>query len=74
MLGNTRHFSYYVNVGQIVAILGGLALGNRVIRLEEAKAGIEHRSIMEVIHDDVKKVGDWCDRTFGRKPKMYRHW
>lgn len=74
MIGKTNHFSYYINVGQVVAIIGGLALGDRILRLEEAKAGIERRSVLEVIHDDAVKAKDWIDTTLGRKPKMYRHW
>ena len=65
---NTHH---YVNVGQTIAIVGGLILGGRYLKLAETKAGIERRTIKEVVIDDIDKVRDaW--RNF--RYRQYRHY
>lgn len=72
MANNRAHTSYYINVAQTLGIVGGLMLGFKAIRLEEAKAGIEHRQVKEVIVDDVRRVKQWWSDNFG-PTKMYRH-
>lgn len=72
MKGNTGHTSYYVNVAQTLGIVGGLVLGWKALRVEEAKAGIQHRTVKEVIVDDVRRVQRWYSDNFGTT-KMYRH-
>lgn len=63
--------SWYVNVGQVLGIVGGLTLGFRALRLEEKKAGIERRSVKEVIQDDVERVKNWYYDNV--KYKQYTH-
>lgn len=72
-MGITKHTSFYVNVGQTIGIIGGLFLGFRALRVEEAKAGIQHRPIKEVIHDDIVRVQHWYSDNFGAT-KQYRHY
>ena len=69
----TNHTSYYVNVGQVLGIVGGLVLGWKALRIEEAKAGIEHRSVQEVIVDDIRRVRNWYSDNFGAT-KQYPHY
>lgn len=73
MKGNTGHTSYYVNVAQTLGIVGGLMLGWKALRVEEAKAGIQHRTVKEVIVDDVRRVKAWYSDNFGAT-KQYRHY
>ena len=63
--------SWYVNVAQTIGITGGLLLGFRALRLEERKAGIEHRSVKEVIAEDVRRVRNWWEDNF--RYKQYTH-
>lgn len=70
-MARTGHVSWYVNVGQVLGIVGGLALGFRAIRLEEEKAGIEHRTVKEVINEDVCRVRQWYYDNF--KYRQYPH-
>ncbi len=72
-IGKTGRVSYYVNVGQTLGIIGGLILGAKAIKLEEAKAGIQHRSIKEVIVDDVRRVRTWYADNFG-STRQYPHY
>ena len=65
------HTSYYINVGQTIGIVGALILCWRALKLEEAKAGIEHRSVREVISDDIRKAQDWYYKNVAYK--QYRH-
>lgn len=67
-----RNTSYYVNVGQTIGIIGGLILGFKALRVEEAKAGIERRPIKEVIHDDILRVRNWYYDNFAYK--QYPHY
>lgn len=60
----SSHRSYYINVGQIIGILGAGYLGWKALRLEEQKAGIQRRKISEVISDDARKVRNWWTDTF----------
>lgn len=60
----SNHRQYYINVGQVLGIVGGLIVANRALRLEETKAGIEHRPIKEIIANDVLKVRKWFEDTF----------
>lgn len=69
----TRHFSYYVNLSTLAGVLGSVYVATRALALEEAKAGIEHRPLTEIMKEDFTKVKDWAGRTFGKTPKMYRH-
>ncbi len=70
MANNRAH--YYINVAQTIGIVGGLVLGFKALRVEETKAGIEHRPVKEVIIDDVCRVKKWWSDNFG-PTKMYRH-
>ena len=63
--------SWYVNVAQTIGITGGLLLGFRALRLEERKAGIEHRSVKEVIAEDVERIKNWYYDNV--KYKQYTH-
>ncbi len=72
MKGFSGHTSYYVNVGQTIGIVGGLILGFKALRVEEAKAGIEHRPLKDVIVDDVRRVKSWYSDNFGAT-RMYQH-
>ncbi len=67
-----KHTSFYINVGQTIGIVGGLILGFKAIRLEEAKAGIQRRPIKEVIADDVNRVRQWYYDNF--KYRQYPHY
>ena len=69
----TRHCSYYVNVGQVVGVVGALALGFRAIALEERKAGIQRRPVKEVFYEDVARVRNWWTDNFGHT-RQYRHY
>lgn len=63
--------SWYVNVGQTLGIIGGLTLGFRALRLEEKKAGIEHRSVKEIIQEDVMRIKNWYYDNF--QYRQYTH-
>lgn len=63
--------SWYINVAQTLGIIGGLTLGFRALRLEEKKAGIERRSVKEVIQDDVMRIRNWYYDNF--KYRQYTH-
>lgn len=69
----TNHVSYYINVGQTLGILGGLTLGFRALRLEEQKAGIQNRPLLEVIKTDIGRIKVWYSDTFGTT-KQYTHY
>lgn len=69
----TGHVSWYVNVGQTIGLIGGLILGFKALKVEEAKAGIESRPIKEVILDDVQRVRRWYSDNFG-PTRQYRHY
>lgn len=71
--GFSGHTSYYVNVAQTLGIVGGLILGFKALRVEEAKAGIQHRTVKEVIVDDVRRVKTWWSDNFGNT-RMYQHY
>ncbi len=60
----SNHRSYYINVGQILTLGVTGYLGWRALRLEEAKAGIQHRPLSEVIKDDARKFRNWVTDTF----------
>lgn len=72
MKGFSGHTSYYVNVGQTIGIVGGLILGFKALRVEEAKAGIQHRPIKEVINDDILRVKNWYYNNFAYKQYTHR--
>lgn len=65
----SNHRSYYINVGQILGIGAAGYLGWRALRLEEQKAGIQHRKISDVISDDIQKVRNWWTDTFVYRSK-----
>lgn len=65
------HVSWYVNVGQVLGIVGGLTLGFKALRVEEAKAGIQRRSVKEVIQDDIERIKNWYYDNF--KYRQYTH-
>lgn len=67
------HTSYYVNIGQTIGIVGGLILGFKALRVEEAKAGIQRRPLKDVIVDDVRRVKQWYSDNFGTT-RMYQHY
>lgn len=69
----TRHISYYVNLSTLAGVIGSVYVATRAIALEEAKAGIEHRPLWDIVKEDCTKVKDWAGRTFSRTPRMYRH-
>ena len=71
--GFSGHTSYYVNVAQTIGIVGGLILGFKALRVEEAKAGIEHRPLKDVVVDDVRRVKNWYSDNFGNT-RQYRHY
>lgn len=64
--------SWYINVAQTLGIAGGLVLGFKALRLEEAKAGIQHKTIKEVLQEDALRVRNWYSNNFGAT-KMYKH-
>ncbi len=72
MKGFSGHTSYYINVGQTIGIIGGLVLGFKALRVEEAKAGIQRRPLKDVLVDDVRRVQRWWSDNFG-PTKMYTH-
>ena len=63
---------YYVNVSQTLGVLCAGVLAWKAIRLEEAKAGIQHKTIREVVAEDVSRIRDF----FGRHTtyRQYRHY
>lgn len=67
----TRHFSYYVNLSHLAAIAAGTYLGIRWLRVEEAKAGIQQRSMLEVITDDIGAARRWWNNNVAYR--QYRH-
>lgn len=69
----TNHVSWYVNVGQVLGIGGGLLLGFKALDIEAKKAGIEHRPLKEVLYEDVIRVKHWVSDTFG-PTRQYRHY
>lgn len=69
----TQHRSYYINVGQVLGVIGTVYLGTRALKLEEEKAGIERRPITEVIKEDYERVKNWVGDKLYRIPKTYRH-
>lgn len=72
-MAKTGHVSWYVNVGQTLGIVGGLILGFKAIRMEEAKAGIQRRTVKEVVTDDIQRVRRWYSDNFGAT-RQYRHY
>ena len=70
-IGN--HVSLYINVGQTIGIVGGLILGFRAIRLEEAKAGIAKRPFVEVLKEDFRRVRNFYEDNFGYY-RQYPHY
>lgn len=69
----SNHTSYYVNVGQTLGIIGGLILGFKALRLEETKAGIQHRPIKDVVVEDINRVKNWWSDNFG-STRQYKHY
>lgn len=69
----TQHRSYYINVGQVLGVIGTVYLGTRALKLEEEKARIERRPITEIVKEDYERVKNWVGDRFYRIPKMYRH-
>lgn len=63
--------NYYINVGQVLGITVAGILGWKAIRLEEAKAGIQHKSVKEVLQEDVMRVHGWWNENI--RYKMYQH-
>ena len=55
----TRHFSHYINWGQVLTVGVGGYLAARALKLEEFKAGMEHKPLTQVIAEDAAKVKDW---------------
>ena len=55
----SNHRSYYINVGQIFTVAVGGILAWRALKLEEEKAWIQHRSVMEVMKDDWDRLKNW---------------
>lgn len=66
------HTSYYINVGQTIGVIGALVLGWKALKIEEAKAGIEHRTVREVISDDISKMQDWYYKNIAYKQYTHR--
>lgn len=69
----SRHVNYHVNVAQVLGIVGGLALGFRALKLEETKAGIQHRPMKDVLYEDAAAVHKWWNDNFGHT-RQYRHY
>lgn len=63
--------SYYVNVGQTLGIISAAYLGWRALRLEEAKAGIQHKTVKEVVQEDVVRARNWWNENV--RYRMYQH-
>lgn len=55
----TRHFSHYINWGQIFTVATGGYLALRALKLEEFKAGMEHKPLTEVLKEDGEKITSW---------------
>ncbi len=68
----SRHISYYVNVGQVSAVVGAVLFGLKALDLEAQKAGVEQRSLAEIIQQDIVRARKW----FGDKflYRQYRHY
>ncbi len=64
--------SYYINVSQVLGITAAGVLAWKAIRLEEAKAGIQHRTVGEVVRDDVDRVRTWWNKNVTYK--TYKHY
>lgn len=62
MKGNTRHGSYYINVGQVLGVIGGFILGWRAID----KLG-ENGSKIEIDGKTVENIADEVGRTIRYK-------
>ncbi len=67
MLSNTR---FYINVSQVLGITAFTYLAVRFLKLEEHKAGMQHKSVVDVIKEDVGKASEWVS---SRRYRMYRH-
>lgn len=52
----SNHVSYYVNVGQIVGIIGGIYIAKKAIDLEYEKLHIKPRSFRDVVKDFIDSL------------------
>ena len=68
----TKHCSYYINVGQVIGVVGGCYLFLRALKLEEFKAGMQRQPLREVFAQDVARARNWWSDTFG-PTKQYTH-
>ena len=59
-----RHFSYYINVGQTIGVIGAIFLGYKAIKLEEKKADIYDEPLSEVIANDIERLHSWLNSIF----------
>lgn len=67
----TGHISWYINIGQTLGIAAAAYLGARFLKLEEHKAGMQRRSLKDVVLDDVAAVREkWYDFRY----RQYRHY
>ncbi len=61
---HTRHFSYYVNVPQTLGVITAGVCAWRWIKMEEAKAGIEDRPVIDLIKEDGSKIAKVVSKKF----------
>ncbi len=55
----TRHFSHYINWGQMFTVATGGYLALRALKLEEYKAGMQRKPLGEVLKEDGEKIASW---------------
>lgn len=67
----TGHVSYYINVGQTLGVIGLFALGWKALKIEEAKAGLQNRSVIDILHDDAIRLQDWYNRNVSHQTYRY---
>ena len=60
----------YINVSQTLGIGTLLYLGARYLKLAEHRAGMERRSIRQVISDDISRLREKYDNF---RYRQYRH-
>ena len=61
----------YINVSQTLGIGTILYLGARYLKLAEHRAGMEKRTIKEVIGDDISRLRE---KYYNFRYRQYRHY
>ena len=71
MSKHTRHFSYYINVGQIIGVAGAVLLGREYFKLAKEEAGIQERPVTEVLREKWVNAKRWINENV--RFRTYQH-